>query len=122
MSLTPERRKALRIEAERHRQEQLKKLGVKDTMNPAFVPSLDKEKEQKTETEVTVEQQTTTQPDTKQSETQSDAVSIPVDGNSEQAATSLSRSWKQKSPRKKLSTFLPVRSTGCWSHTTVTVR
>ena len=30
MSLTPERRKALRLEAERHRQEQLKKLGVKD--------------------------------------------------------------------------------------------
>ena len=36
MSLTPERRKALR---ERHRQEQLKKLGVKNTLNPAFVPS-----------------------------------------------------------------------------------
>ena len=39
MSLTPERRKALRLEAERHRQEQLKKSGVKDTLNPAFVPS-----------------------------------------------------------------------------------
>lgn len=36
MSLTPERRKALRLEAERHRQEQLKKSGIKDTLNPAF--------------------------------------------------------------------------------------
>ena len=41
MSLTPERRKALRLEAERHRQEQLKKSGVKDTLNPAFAPSSD---------------------------------------------------------------------------------
>ena len=31
MSLTAERRKALRLEAERHRQEQLKKMGIKDT-------------------------------------------------------------------------------------------
>ena len=36
MSLTAERRKALRLEAERHRQEQLKKMGIKDTLNPAF--------------------------------------------------------------------------------------
>ena len=47
MSLTPERRKALRLEAERHRQEQLKKSGIKDTMNPAFVPSSDNKPEQK---------------------------------------------------------------------------
>ena len=40
MSLTAERRKALRLEAERHRQEQLKKMGIKDTLNPAFAPSL----------------------------------------------------------------------------------
>ena len=33
MSLTAERRKALRLEAERHRQEQLKKMGIKDTLN-----------------------------------------------------------------------------------------
>ncbi len=107
MSLTPERRKALRIEAERHRQEQLKKLGVKDTMNPAFVPSLDKEKEQKTETEVTVEQQTTTQPDTKQAETQSDAVSIPVDGNSEQAATSLFPELEAEKPKEEVIDLSP---------------
>ena len=35
MSLTAERRKALRLEAERHRQEELKKMGIKDTLNPA---------------------------------------------------------------------------------------
>ncbi len=39
MSLTAERRKTLRLEAERHRQEQLKKMGIKDTLNPAFAPS-----------------------------------------------------------------------------------
>ena len=52
MSLTPERRKALRFEAERHRQEQLKKSGVKDTLDPAFVPSsgnMDQKPEQKEE-------------------------------------------------------------------------
>ena len=41
MSLTAERRKTLRLEAERHRQEQLKKMGIKDTLNPAFAPSSD---------------------------------------------------------------------------------
>ena len=41
MSLTAERRKALRLEAERHRQEQLKKMGIKETLNPAFAPSSD---------------------------------------------------------------------------------
>ena len=40
MSLTPERRKALRLEAERHRQEQLKKSGVKDTLNPVIIDFL----------------------------------------------------------------------------------
>ncbi len=40
MMLTPERRVALRQEAERHRQEQLKRLGVKDTLNPAFIPPM----------------------------------------------------------------------------------
>ena len=107
MSLTPERRKALRIEAERHRQEQLKKLGVKDTMNPAFVPSLDKEKEQKTETEVAVEQQITTQADTKQPETQSDAVSISVDSNSEQAATSLFPELEAEKPKEEVIDLSP---------------
>ena len=40
MTLTPERRVALRQEAERHRQEQLKRLGVKDMLNPAFIPPM----------------------------------------------------------------------------------
>ena len=40
MTLTPERRVALRQEAERHRQEQLKRLGVADTLNPAFIPPM----------------------------------------------------------------------------------
>ena len=39
MHLTPEVRVRLRQEAERHRQEQLAKSGMKDTLNPAFVPS-----------------------------------------------------------------------------------
>ena len=40
MKLTPEKRVALRQEAERHRQEQLKSLGVKATLNPAFIPPM----------------------------------------------------------------------------------
>ena len=40
MMLTPEKRVALRQEAERHRQEQLKRLGVEDTLNPAFIPPM----------------------------------------------------------------------------------
>ena len=80
MSLTPERRKALRLEAERHRQEQLKKMGVKDTLNPAFVPSsdnVDKKPEQKE--------------GTKQPEAQTEVVPVSITDNSpsEKAATSL---------------------------------
>ena len=89
MSLTPERRKALRIEAERHRQEQLKQLGVKDTMNPAFVPSLDKEKERKTETEVAVEQYTETPVEAKQPEIKSEVTSVSTEDTSKVGATSL---------------------------------
>ena len=40
MTLTPEKRVALRQEAERHRQEQLKRLGVADTLDPAFIPPM----------------------------------------------------------------------------------
>mgnify|MGYP001038184645 CR=1 FL=1 len=40
MTLTPEKRVALRQEAERHRQEQLKRLGLADTLNPAFIPPM----------------------------------------------------------------------------------
>ena len=89
MSLTPERRKALRLEAERHRQEQLKKLGVKDTLNPAFVPSLNKEKEQKTETKVAVEQQAETSVEAKRPDVKSEVTSIPAEDSSKVGATSL---------------------------------
>ena len=56
MSLSLERRKALRLEAERHRQEQLAKLGIKDTLNPTFVPSLEEKPAQQTETAETGKQ------------------------------------------------------------------
>src|SRR5699024_4301975 len=77
MSLTPERRKALRLEAERHRQEQLKKSGVKDTLNPAFVPSSGNQAEQKEAA--------------KQPKAQPEATPVPVTDNSqsEKATTSL---------------------------------
>ena len=38
MDLTPEKRIALRVKAEEHRQEQLQRLGVKDTLDSKFVP------------------------------------------------------------------------------------
>ena len=41
MHLTPEVRIQLRHEAEKHRQELLAKFGMKDTLDPAFVPSSD---------------------------------------------------------------------------------
>ena len=77
MSLTPERRKALRLEAERHRQEQLKKSGIKDTMNSAFVPSSDNKPEQKEAA--------------KQPEAQPEATPVPITDNSpsEKATASL---------------------------------
>ena len=46
MDLTPEKRIALRYEAERHRQEQLKQTGQKDTLDPAFIPSGMRSREQ----------------------------------------------------------------------------
>ena len=87
MSLTPERRKALRLEAERHRQEQLKKSGVKDTLNPAFVPSSDNKHEQKTET--VAGQHTITQSETRQSEPRPEVVPVPVEDKTGTTATSL---------------------------------
>ena len=42
MTLTPERRVALRQEAEHHRQEQLRRQGVKDTLNPISYPRWEK--------------------------------------------------------------------------------
>ena len=39
MDMTPEQRIRLRVIAEEHRQAQLKRLGIQDTMNPIFLPS-----------------------------------------------------------------------------------
>ena len=47
MDMTPEARVALRMEAERHRREQLKKSGVKDTLDPRFIPKGFEEYERK---------------------------------------------------------------------------
>ena len=90
MSLTPERRKALRLEAERHRQEQLKKSGVKDTLNPAFVPSSDNKPEQKEAAQ--------------QPEAQPEATPVPVtDYNpSEQATTSLFPEFEPEKPKEEV--------------------
>ena len=107
MSLTPERRKALRLEAERHRQEQLKKLGVKDTMNPAFVPSLDKEKEQKEETEVAVEQHAETPVEAKQPEVKSEVTSVPAEDSSKVGTTSLFPELEAEKPKEEVIDLSP---------------
>ena len=90
MSLTPERRKALRLEAERHRQEQLKKSGVKDTLNPAFVPSSGNQAEQKEAA--------------KQPKAQPEATPVPVTDNSqsEKATTSLFPEFETGKPKEEV--------------------
>ena len=95
MSLTPERRKALRLEAEQHRQEQLKKSGVKDTLNPAFVPSSDNKPEQKEAAQ--------------QPEAQPEATPVPVtDYNpSEQATTSLFPEFEPEKPKEEVIDLSP---------------
>ena len=96
MSLTPERRKALRLEAERHRQEQLKKMGIKDTLNPAFVPSsgnLDKKPEQTEEI--------------KQSETQKETEDNPIVSTPDTAATSLFPELEAEEPKEETPDFTP---------------
>ena len=95
MSLTPERRKALRLEAERHRQEQLKKSGVKDTLNPAFVPSSDNKSEQKEAA--------------KQPEAQPEATPVPVTDNSpsEKATTSLFPEFETEKPKEEAPDLTP---------------
>ena len=95
MSLTPERRKALRLEAERHRQEQLKKSGVKDTLNPAFVPSSDNKPEQKEAA--------------KQPEAQSEATPVPVtdNGPSNKATTSLFPEFETEKPKEEAPDLTP---------------
>ena len=95
MSLTPERRKALRLEAERHRQEQLKKSGVKDTLNPAFVPSSDNKPEQKEAA--------------KQPEAQPEATPVPVTDNSpsEKATASLFPEFETEKPKEEVPDLTP---------------
>ena len=95
MSLTPERRKALRLEAERHRQEQLKKSGIKDTMNPAFVPSSDNKPEQKEAA--------------KQPEAQPEATPVPVTDNSpsEKATASLFPEFETEKPKEEAPDLTP---------------
>ena len=96
MSLTPERRKALRLEAERYRQEQLKKMGIKDTLNPAFVPSsgnLDKKPEQTEEI--------------KQSETQKETEDNPIVSTPDTAATSLFPELEAEEPKEETPDFTP---------------
>ena len=99
MSLTPERRKVLRLEAERHRQEQLKKSGVKDTLNPAFVPSSDNKHEQKTET--VAGQHTITQSETRQSEPRPEVVPVPVEDKTGTTATSLFPEFETEKPKEE---------------------
>ena len=95
MSLTPERRKALRLEAERHRQEQLKKSGVKDMLNPAFVPSSDNKPEQKGAAQ--------------QPEAQPEATPVPVTDNSlsEKATTSLFPEFETEKPKEEVPDLTP---------------
>ena len=95
MSLTPERRKALRLEAERHRQEQLKKSGIKDTLNPAFVPSSDNRPEQKEAA--------------KQSKAQPEATPVPVTDNSqsEKATASLFPEFETEKPKEEVPDLTP---------------
>ena len=95
MSLTPERRKALRLGAERHRQEQLKKSGVKDTLNPAFVPSSDNKPEQKEAAQ--------------QPEAQPEATPVPVTDNSqsEKATTSLFPEFETEKPKEEVPDLTP---------------
>ena len=91
MSLTAERRKALRLEAERHRQEQLKKMGIKDTLNPAFAPSSDNMDKKPEQTE-----------EIKQPETPAEVVPT-----SETVATSLFPEFETEKPKKEALDLTP---------------
>ena len=91
MSLTAERRKALRLEAERHRQEQLKKMGIKDTLNPAFAPSSDNMDKKPEQTE-----------EIKQPETLAEVVPT-----SETVATSLFPELETEKPKEEVMDHSP---------------
>ena len=91
MSLTAERRKALRLEAERHRQEQLKKMGIKETLNPAFAPSSDNMDKKPEQTE-----------EIKQPETPAEVVPT-----SETVATSLFPELETEKPKEEVMDHSP---------------
>ena len=91
MSLTAERRKTLRLEAERHRQEQLKKMGIKDTLNPAFAPSSDNMDKKPEQTE-----------EIKQPETLAEVVPT-----SETVATSLFPELETEKPKEEVMDHSP---------------
>ena len=91
MSLTAERRKALRLEAERHRQEQLKKMGIKETLNPAFAPSSDNMDKKPEQTE-----------EIKQPETPAEVVPT-----SETVATSLFPELETEKPKEEVMDLSP---------------
>ena len=91
MSLTAERRKTLRLEAERHRQEQLKKMGIKDTLNPAFAPSSDNMDKKPEQTE-----------EIKQPETLAEVVPT-----SETVATSLFPELETEKPKEEVMDLSP---------------
>ncbi len=96
MSLTPERRKALRLEAERHRQEQLKKLGIKDTLNPAFVPALDN-----------VDKKPEQPEEIKRSEAPKETVDNPIGSTPNTATTSLFPELETEKPKEEVLDLSP---------------
>lgn len=92
MSLTPERRKELRELATRHQEKRQHVTGVK-----------------------AAPEQETRQPETRQ-----EVAATPAAPATEAAASSLFPDMEAGNRRRKLPTFLPVRSTVCQSRTTVT--
>ncbi|MCE9166602.1 N-6 DNA methylase [Bacteroides ovatus] len=108
MNLTPERRKALRMEAERHRQEQLEKAGIKGTLNPAVAPSHGEKPPMQTETtapESPHEQQ-------RQQETPPEVAATPAAPTTEttpttEAATSLFPEMEAEKPKEEVIDLSP---------------
>ena len=85
----------LALEMRRRVKEQLKKLGVKDTLNPAFVPSSGNQAEQKEAA--------------KQPKAQPEATPVPVTDNSqsEKATTSLFSEFETEKPKEEVPDLTP---------------
>lgn len=92
MDLTPERRKELRRLAAQHQEKRQHVTGVKAAPEQ----------------------------ETRRPKTQPEIAANPAAPATETAATSLFPEMEAENRRRNLSTFLPVRSTVCWSRTTVT--